>query len=394
MVKLGGAFGLMSAQTLYAVVYLEINLMSALLVAFIRFKTLGISQMVSQRNFSLAIDAEIVFFLSDTIAVLIANGLLPHSSAGLMAAKTVYFFSTALMCFFWFIYFEHMQGSSFVGDRRKVLITSCLVWVMGLLLVANLFTGILFYVDGGGTYHRGPLFAIQYLLSYIYVFAASGHALIGCFQQRKLSRKKLLISLALFPIAPAGAGILQFIYPEIPAACFALSFATLILYQNWLDDMLSVDPLTHLNNRKQLMYHYEQWQRHSDSTPLYLLLIDANKFKSINDIYGHIQGDAALERIAEALRLACKEQHFRCNIARYGGDEFVILARANNDGSIEELCSRINVHLTELNKVAEAPYELSVSVGAAKADRDKALKALINEADEKMYLDKMRRRNG
>ena len=382
----------MNAQTLYVLVYLEINLMSVLLVGFIRFKTLGISQMVSQRNFSLAIDAEIVFFLLDTAAVLISNGLLPHSAFGLMAAKTVYFFSTALMCFFWFIYFEHLQGSSFVRKRRTVLLSSCLVGVMGLLLLVNLFTGILFYVDDAGVYHRGTIFAIQYLLSYVYVFAACGHALIGCFQNHKLSQKKLLISLALFPLAPAGAGFIQFIYPELPVACIALSFATLILYQNWLDDMISIDPLTHLSNRKQLIYHYDQWQRHSDAVPMYLLLIDANKFKSINDIYGHIQGDEALERIADSLRLACKELRYRANIARYGGDEFVILARADDEKTIEGLRFKINQHLTELNRKASAPYELSVSIGITRAERDKTLKALISEADEKLYVEKAKRR--
>ena len=49
---------------MYAALYLEINLMAVLLVLFIRFKTLGISEMVSQRNFSNAIDAQVVFFLS------------------------------------------------------------------------------------------------------------------------------------------------------------------------------------------------------------------------------------------------------------------------------------------------------------------------------------------
>ena len=48
---------------MYAVLYLEINLMAVLLVLFIRFMTLGISKMVSQRNFSNAIDAQVVFFL-------------------------------------------------------------------------------------------------------------------------------------------------------------------------------------------------------------------------------------------------------------------------------------------------------------------------------------------
>lgn len=87
----------MSPQTLYAIVYAEINLTAVLLVLFIRFKTLGISKMVSQRNFSSAIDAEALFFVSDTVAVLISCGLIPYSRAGLMAAKSVYFFATAIM---------------------------------------------------------------------------------------------------------------------------------------------------------------------------------------------------------------------------------------------------------------------------------------------------------
>ena len=176
----------MEPQILYGVLYLEINLMASLLVLFIRFKTLGISRMVSQRNFSSAIDAEIVFFLSDTTAVLITCGILPFGEAGLIAAKTVYFFSTALMCFCWFVYFEHLQGSPFVKSRRNVLISSSLVWIMGALLLVNLFTGIFFYVKGG-TYYRGPWFILQYILAYVYVFAACGKALVGVFHEKNLS---------------------------------------------------------------------------------------------------------------------------------------------------------------------------------------------------------------
>ena len=117
---------------LYPILYLEINLASVMLVLFIRFKTLGISKMVSQRTFSSAIDAEVLFFLSDTVAVLISRGLIPAGKAGLLAAKSIYFFSTALMCFFWFLYFEHLQGSQFVANRKLVLLSSCLVWIMGI----------------------------------------------------------------------------------------------------------------------------------------------------------------------------------------------------------------------------------------------------------------------
>lgn len=373
-------------QTLYPILYLEINLAATLLILFIRFKTLGISQMVSQRNFSFAIDAEVVFFLSDTAAVLISCGLIPGGGPGLLAAKTIYFFSTALMCFFWFIYFEHLQGSGFVASRRLVWISSCLVWVMAVLLLVNLFTGLLFFVDSAGTYHRGPLFAIQYLLSYVYVFAACGHALIGSFSPRNLAKRRLLISLALFPIAPAIAGILQFVYPELPVACVALAGATLVMYQNWLDDLISLDPLTRLNNRKQLAHHYAQWQRHEDTAPLWLLMIDANKFKAINDTYGHTQGDVALERIADALRLACQGLPHRANIARYGGDEFVVLVQLEEKAEVERLRKLISDELAILSK--GLPYSLTVSVGIGKAEKGRDLQAVIEEADARLYEEK------
>jgi predicted signal transduction protein with EAL and GGDEF domain len=275
--------------------------MSVVLIAIIRRKTQGLSKMVAQQNFANSIDAEVVFFLSDTYFVLTRSGFLPYSKSALLISKEIYFFSTTLMCFFWFVYFEHMQGSPFVQSRSRVWASSVLVWVMGVLLVLNRFTGILFYVDHQG-YHRGPLFLIQYLISYAYVFVTCSRALIGLFQKDRYADRSLLLSLAVFPIAPAAAGILQLVYPQLPVACAVLALCTLILYLNWLDQMISIDPLTKLNNRKQLLHHYQQWARGSgDDTPLYLLMIDANKFKQINDTYGHIQGDAALVRIADAL---------------------------------------------------------------------------------------------
>lgn len=383
----------MNAQTAYALLYIEVNLISVALLGIIRHKTGGLSKMVAQRNFAMAIYAQMVFFLSDTLYVMMISGLLPLSRAGILAAKTVYFFSTTLMCFSWFVYFEHMQESPFVQNRKRVLIASALVWVMGALLVVNLSTGILFYVDGQGAYQRGPMFLLQYLLPYLYVFVTCFRAALGLLQPHWFAQRRMLLSLALFPVVPAGAGLLQFLYPQLPLACGALSITTLILYLDWLEQMISIDPLTRLNNRKQLAYHYDQWAQGSgEGIPLYLLLIDANKFKSINDTYGHIQGDAALVRIADALRLGCKGFPRRANIARYGGDEFVILAAAEDPREIDTLRERIGQSLAELNRVAKAPYDLSVSIGVARAAPDMSLKDLIAKADTYLYQEKAKGR--
>lgn len=385
----------MSPQTAYALLYVEVNLLSVILLGIIRYKTEGLSKMVAQRNFAMAIHAQVVFFLSDTLYVMMVYGLFPISKAGILAAKTVYFFSTTLMCFFWFVYFEHMQESLFVQNRKRVMFSSVLVWITGILLAVNLFTGVLFYVDGEGVYRRGPLFLLQYLVAYLYVLNSSLRAVLGLFQPHRFAQRRMLLSLALFPIIPAGAGILQFLYPQLPLACGALSIATLIMYLDWLEQMISIDPLTRLNNRKQLFYHYEQWaQGDRDGAPLYLLLIDANQFKSINDTYGHIQGDAALVRIADALRLGCKSLPRRANIARFGGDEFVILATAQDPREMDYLRDRICQSLADLNRTAKAPYDLSVSMGVARADPDIPLKELIAQADKQLYQEKAKRRGG
>jgi len=378
----------MTSQTLYALVYLEINLMAVVLIGIVLHRSWGLSRMVAQRNFAMTIYAEMLFFLSDTVAVMITSGVLPLGSAGLMAAKEIYFFSTTLMCFYWFVYFEHLQGSPFVQNRRSIRRSSVLVWVMGILLIINLFTGILFYVDAEGHYHRGKLFAIQYLLSYVYVFFTCFRAFLGLFDEKKRSQRRLLRALALFPLAPAVAGIVQFLFPQLPLACAALSIATLVMYMMWIDDMISVDPLTRLSNRKQLDYQYEQWQKGTDQAPAWLLMIDANKFKQINDTYGHIQGDAALVRIADALRNACSGLPRRANIARFGGDEFVVLVREDSPEQIAGLCGKIRAELKSLNEAAGSPYDLTVSIGMTKVRKGVALKDAIAEADRKLYEEK------
>ena len=379
----------MNLQMTYAVMYLELNLIAVILVGIIRYKTAGISRMVAQRNFAMAIDAEMGFFLSDTFYVMMANGVIPYHRTLVMISKEIYFFSTMLMCFFWFLYFEYLQDSPFVQNRKRMWASSVLVVVMTVLLLVNIYTGIFFYVDSDGSYQRGKFFLIQYVLSYIYVLITCFRALLGIFQKEKYAKRKTLIWLALFPLAPAGAGIVQFVYPQLPLACSALSLATLVMYLNWTGEMISVDPLTKLNNRKQLAHNYDQWSQNlSEDMPLYLMIIDANKFKGINDTYGHIEGDAALVRIADALRYACRDIKGRAVIARYGGDEFVILLQTDIAELIDTIRNKIQDKLQELNEEAKAPYELTVSIGMAKAASGISMKALIEEADARLYDEK------
>ena len=383
----------MNSEMLYTLLYTEINLAAIILVGIIGFKTNGLSKMVAQRNFAMSIGAEVFFFLSDTLYVMGVHDLFPCGTVMIMLTKTVYFFSTALMCYFWFIYFEYIQGSSFVEDRRRVRLALIPVFVMAVLLLINVFTGILFYVDDEGIYRRGTFFVVQYLLSYTYVFITCFRAFLGIFNKKKFAMRRQLIILSLFPLAPAGAGILQFIYPQLPLACAALSLSTLLLYLEWIEQMISVDPLTMLNNRKQLAYRFESWMHTHDTQDLYLMLVDANRFKHINDTYGHLEGDTALIRIADALRLGCRDYAGKSSISRYGGDEFVVLAwadRKKGEQEIRHLMESIHGHLKRLNSDANSPYDLTVCIGLAKVTEQSVLKDVIEEADAQLYDQKRR----
>ena len=379
-------------QTEYALLYAELNLFSLLLIAIVLRKTMGLSKMVAQRNFAMSIIAEMVFFVSDTVFVLINEHVMDFGRLDgpiKLFCKELYFFATVLMCFFWFLYFEYLRDSDLVKTPAKIKVASVVVWLLGIILVANVFGGFLFYVDDAGSYNRGPLFILTYVFAYTYVMVAFVHTLFTWFKNTEYTKRKLLILLMLFPIAPGVAGILQFIYPRMPVACGVLALATLLLYLNWTDELISLDPLTGLNNRNQMMHYYQQWAKnHSEESTLYLLMIDANKFKSINDNYGHIQGDKALKNIADALRLGCKELPKRANISRYGGDEFAIMFESNGREECEKLKARIKEKLSEINMRTKVPFELTVSIGIASSSGSLSLKQLIDNADEDMYEEK------
>ncbi|HEY5999791.1 MAG TPA: diguanylate cyclase [bacterium] len=116
--------------------------------------------------------------------------------------------------------------------------------------------------------------------------------------------------------------------------------------------------------------------------PLALLLVDVDDFKHYNDQYGHLAGDAALIRVAAALRKACRREVD--SAFRYGGDEFVVLLPEADGVVAAGVVSRLKA------LVREEGLSLSVSVGLASLRDGVDLQGLIREADQAMYRDKAR----
>ena len=164
-----------------------------------------------------------------------------------------------------------------------------------------------------------------------------------------------------------------------------------------VEALAETDALTHLANRRRFdQYLTNEWRRSlRDHTPLSLLMIDADYFKSYNDTYGHTRGDSVLKQIAEAAQDVVTRPGDL--VARFGGEEFsVILPNTSSEGAM-----KIAHEISEALSHRRLPHEgnpigfLTISIGFAtmEASFGKHPVNLIEIADQALYRAKNNGRN-
>lgn len=153
------------------------------------------------------------------------------------------------------------------------------------------------------------------------------------------------------------------------------------------------DDLTGLYNRRGFITHGNQHLKLAYRTKRNCLLyfIDLDGLKRINDNYGHNEGDAAIVNTAKILKLSFRQADI---LARFGGDEFAVLAVNTYIESIEEILKRLEENIYNFNANNKKPYKLSMSIGIAPFDiAEKAnLEDLLKEADRQLYEEKNRKK--
>ena len=165
-------------------------------------------------------------------------------------------------------------------------------------------------------------------------------------------------------------------------------------YIRSVQDQVSLDPLTGLNNRGQLTRYFSQRGNHrTEDRRTVVAMMDVDRFKSINDTFGHAEGDHALVLIAEALRKAVSALSVPSFLCRYGGDEFTLILHPELQAEPRRLISDFRKTLDELLRGAGTPYPLAVSLGYDEFHTNQdSLQSCIQRADRKLYQDKAERR--
>jgi diguanylate cyclase (GGDEF)-like protein len=169
------------------------------------------------------------------------------------------------------------------------------------------------------------------------------------------------------------------------AATPALSSAA---YLQRLRKLAFRDPLTRLANRRLLDESFERARDFADRTgsDLFVAVIDLDRFKDINDRFGHHAGDHVLVEVARRLRAECGDFD---TVARAGGDEFIVLLQDNERVAEHALIATLRGAVNRPTEYNGISIDVSASIGVVRYPRDgSTLAALTEHADKFMYHDK------
>lgn len=159
-----------------------------------------------------------------------------------------------------------------------------------------------------------------------------------------------------------------------------------------LDHLANTDPLTGANNRRRLDIDFdcEATRASRYHRKMALLYLDLNNFKSVNDTYGHEQGDKLLKNVALGIMSSLRGSE---RLYRIGGDEFcVLLPEVSDEKQIQSLARRVDNLIHKIGYRSEPAVDIGCSIGTAMYPQDgDQLHVLMAFADKAMYRQKHKR---
>ena len=157
-----------------------------------------------------------------------------------------------------------------------------------------------------------------------------------------------------------------------------------------LENLYVRDGLTGLYNRRgfEKMANIYFQNAIETQTPMFVMGVDLDGMKEINDGYGHLEGDNALRVVAEALRAASFDNEI---CARMGGDEFSVACIGKTKRQVEEFRERFTGYLDRYNRTSGKPYQLYASLGiyCEVPTKNSTIEDAMNCSDKKMYKNKL-----
>lgn len=316
-----------------------------------------------------------IFFALREYGMLQLGNLLHYTS------EILYSIGSISGAFCWFIYSEKKQRSR-IGQSDKLLKLCAIPFALMCLFTLTTPLHKLCFSFSDSQYIRGILNIPFTTVCTAFIVYSGITALIHSFQKKYHSKKAFLRYMFIYTLLLAGAQLLQIAVGSIIP--FRILFATVLFVFITLHGMcetVTVDAVSHINNRFSLNRILED--KILAKTGFWLTIIDIDEFKQINDRYGHASGDEAITHTATAITRAVPRHYF---VARYGGDEFAVVAPLEEGSRVSTLENDIQSELIKVTKENACPFSINITAGHASwNDQINNIPDMIELADRMLY---------
>lgn len=366
--------------------YIEINLIAVtiLMIIFFNIRNKKERYLYDQKLFMLILFFNILILIVDTATWVLNTKNGDHARYMNIISNTVYYILNPVPCMLWSVYADFQINKDVKRVKKISLPLSLPVLINAVLALLSPAKGLLFYVDSNNVYYRGKLFLLMCLICYFYFV----YTFIMLVSKKNSIDKRQYIALVSFAFPPFLSAVFQIMFYGISVIWICMAFSLLIVFINIQNSQLYTDYLTGLYNRRQLdNYLYQKIMNKMQSKYLAGIMIDVNSFKQINDLHGHTAGDNALICVADILKKNFRKNDF---IARYGGDEFVVVMEIREKAELISMIDRLKEYIEEYNLSNDIPYEISLSIGydIYKTKSGVSVQKFYKHIDKLMYEDK------
>jgi diguanylate cyclase (GGDEF)-like protein len=287
-----------------------------------------------------------------------------------------------MVAYAWYLLIRNfvVAKDSLTTRQKQLIFIPALINI--LMSVLTPWFGFLFRVSAENVYQRGPLFWVAIVIVYAYLFLG----VIYVITKRKnlmLSEFFLLIAFGSLPIL---GGLMQSLFYGLLLMWSSAAFALMFVYIYLQERLIHLDSLTTAWTRKSFDYYISKRLRQKNVDPFGGVYFDIDHLKKINDQYGHLEGDQAINEIVNRVRGVMNSNEI---IARLGGDEFIIISPGKDKTRLKNLIKDIELSLSVFNENKEKPYSLSCSYGyGIYSEEFKSIDQFLRFIDHKMYLSK------
>lgn len=365
--------------------YTEVNLGCVLILMLLLYSIKKLpTPLLKYPLFQKLVFWHIVYFISDSFWALVNDSVIPKNTFSVL---TVNFLNAAIMPMVIYSCFVFAEISTRPDMTRKQIdcLQMKLLIPIFLQTFALLFSFVLapnFWLDED-LEPRDLYYFILSFLPFVYLIVATIRGLIRASDLQNRPNLHTYLIVASYTPGVFIAGGAQILFSlTTPIFCFWCTFIILFAYLHLQNQLISTDSLTMLNNRNRL-HHYLHQQR--DDQESFVIMVDVDHFKQINDTYGHAEGDRALILVSRALKKACERMTYSMFLCRYGGDEFLMIAKTNvPDDVVKEIKECLQEEIS--NQERSLSYTIEASMGFARWDGNpESFKESLVYADKKMY---------